>query len=307
MINVRCLGKKVPAAKTFVIAWIFMVSGLILYALKSLGILPSNILTEYSILFGSVGEMCLLFISLGESIQAIKSEAQEEHRRQQAAIHAYQEEQIRSMRLELELLKANIHPHFMLNSINAAIMWIREDPGTAEKLLHALSRELKQLLKIVGEKVIPIGEEIRICRMHLEVMSLRHDKSFTLRLEGIEDEEKIPPMVFHTLVENGLTHGYAGKDAGVFILSRNEDEGKINFTLYNDGTAGNKNTESSGLGLKYVRARLEEAYGRKWRLDSHSVEGGWVVTIAIQKELVPDSPATGGVRPATFARSASAA
>jgi hypothetical protein len=293
LVNVRCLGKKVPAARTFLFAWIFMVSGLILYALKTLGAMPSNMLSEYGILFGTVGEMCLLFMSLGESIQAIKSEAQERRLRQQAAIHAYQEEQIRSMRLELELLKANIHPHFMLNSINAAIMWIKEDPAAAEKLLHALSRELKQLLKIVGEKVVPIGEEIRICRTHLEVMSLRHDKSFTLRVEGIEAGEKIPPLVFHTLVENGLTHGYAGKDSGVFILSRNEDEGGIRFTLYNDGASGSGNTDSSGLGLKYVRARLEEAYGRKWRLDSHAVEGGWVVTIAIRKDAAPvaaDSP-----------------
>lgn len=285
LINIRCLGKKVPAAKSFLFAWIFMASGLIVYALKTLGFLPSNLFTEYSILLGSLGEMCLLFISLGESIQAIKSEALEKHRRQQAATHAYQEEQIRSMRLELELIKANIHPHFMLNSINAATMWIREDPATAERLLHALARELKQLLKIVGEKVIPIDEEIGICRLHLEVMSLRHDKSFALRLEGIKDGEKIPPMVFHTLVENGLTHGYAGKEAGVFILSRNELEGKVCYTLYNDGAAGEKSAESSGLGLKYVRARLEEAYGRKWQLDSRAVDGGWAVTIAIEKEM----------------------
>jgi sensor histidine kinase YesM len=262
MANVRCLWKKVPAAKTLLMAWIFMVSGLILYALKMFGLLPSNLLSEYGILFGSIGEMCLLFLSLGESIQAIKSEAQEEHRRQQEAIHAFQEEQIRSMRLELELLKANIHPHFMLNSINAATMWIKEDPATAEKLLHALARELKQLLKIVGERIIPIDEEIRICRMHLEVMSLRHDKSFTLRLEGVKACEKIPPMVFHTLVENGLTHGYAGKEVGEFILSRSEDEHSIRFTLFNDGAAGSKHIESNGLGLKYVRARLQEAYGR---------------------------------------------
>jgi hypothetical protein len=293
MINVRCWAKKVPGAKTFMLAWVFMVSGLILYALKASGVLPSGFITEYGILFGSVGEMCLLFVSLGESIQAIKSEAQEKHRRQQAAIHAYQEEQIRAMRLELELLKANIQPHFMLNSMNAAIMWIREDPGTAEKLLHALSRELKQLLKIVGEKIIPIGEEIRICRTHLEVMSLRHDKCFSLRLEGIRADETIPPMVFHTLVENGLTHGYAGKDAGVFILSRREDEDRIYYTLYNDGGSGNGLTGSNGLGLKYVRARLEEAYGRRWRLDSHPAAEGWEVIIALEKETgrVPEAGA----------------
>jgi 7TM protein involved in diverse intracellular signaling/7TMR-DISM extracellular protein 2/histidine kinase len=303
MLNIRCLGKKTPAARSFMGAWIFMVCGLLLYALKVLGYLPSNFITEYGMLFGSVGEMCLLFISLGESIQAIKLEAQEKHRRQQAAILAFQEEQIHAMRLELELLKANIHPHFMLNSINAAIMWIKEDPGAAEKLLHALSIELKLLLKVVGEKVIPIDEEIRICRMHLEVMSLRHDKSFTLRLEGIKAGERIPPMVFHTLVENGLTHGYAGKEAGVFVLTRTEDEGKIRFTLFNDGMAGNKTPGSNGLGLKYVRARLEEAYGRKWRLDSHSIDGGWLVTIAIQKEGSRLSPEAGEAHQALLAGS----
>jgi two-component system, sensor histidine kinase LadS len=283
-INVRCLARKVPAARTLLMAWLFMVSGLILYALRVLGLAPSNILSEYGILFGSIGEMCLLFVSLGESIQAIKTEAQEEHRRQQAAIHAFQDEQIRSMRLELELLKANIHPHFMLNSINAAIMWIKEDPATAERLLHALSGELKQLLKIVGEKVIPIDEEIRICRSHLEVMSLRHDKSFTLRLEGVKACETIPPLVFHTLVENGLTHGYAGRQVGEFTLARSEDEGAIVYTLFNDGAAGAKKGESNGLGLKYVRARLQEAYGGKWRLESRAVPGGWAVTIALEKE-----------------------
>ncbi|MEO6098577.1 MAG: 7TM diverse intracellular signaling domain-containing protein [Fibrobacteria bacterium] len=284
ILNIRCLGKKVPGALSFLVAWIFMVSGLILYGLKTSGFFASNFFTEFGMLVGSVGEMCLLFISLGERIQAIKREAQEKHRRQQQAIHAYQDEQIRAMRLELELLKANIQPHFMLNSINAAIMWIKEDPATAEKLLHALSMELKLLLKIVGEKVIPIDEEIRICRMHLEVMSLRHDKSFSLRLEGIKDGEMIPPMVFHTLVENGLTHGYAGKESGVFVLDRVEDEDRIRFTLFNDGKTGDKIAESSGLGLKYVRARLGEAYGRNWRLDSHSVDGGWMVAISIQKQ-----------------------
>ena len=107
------------------------------------------------------------------------------------------------------------------------------------------------------------------------------------------------------LVENGLTHGYVGKDVGVFILSRNEVGNAIHYTLYNDGVAGDKDkvSESSGLGLKYVRARLEEAYGRSWQLDSHAVAGGWEVTIAIRKEADPYSP-PGERHPATFTGSA---
>lgn len=284
ILSLRCLRKGVQAARTFLLAWIFMASGLSLYALKCLGFLPSNFLTEYGLLFGSIGEMCLLFVSLGESIQAIRSEARVRRLRQQAVVQAYQVELIRSMRLELELIKANIQPHFILNSLNAAILWIGEDPRAAEQLLHALALELKQLLKIVGEKVIPVREEVRMCRMHLEVMSLRHDKSFALRLENVKEDEKIPPMVFHTLVENGLTHGYAGKDSGVFVLSRSEDARGIRFTLFNDGKAGGGKVRSGGLGLRYVRARLEEVYRGRWSLESHAVEGGWRVTLSIRHE-----------------------
>lgn len=267
--NIRCLRKRLPAAKTFMLAWLLMVAGLTLYALKSLGVLPSNFITEYGVLAGSVGEMCLLFVSLGERIRAS------------------QETQIRSMRLELELLKANIQPHFMLNSINAAILWIQEDPKAAEKLLHALSAELKMLLNAVGEKFVTVGEEIRLCRTHLEVMSLRHDKHFEMSLEDIQPEEKIPPLVIHTLVENGLTHGYVGKERGRFVLKRSEDEKKIRYALFNDGEANPKIRGSgSGLGLKYVRARLQEAYGENWRLDSHAVEGGWLATITMVKPAI---------------------
>ncbi len=283
LLNFLCLKKKLRAAKSFMVAWVFMVTGLMLFTLKELGILPSNFITENAIPLGTVGEMCLLFISLGESIKAIKSEAKEKHLRQQAAIQAFQQEQLHAMRLEMELLKANIHPHFMLNSLNAATMWLQEDPSTAQKLLFALSEELKQLLKIASEKLISIEKEVQICEKHLEVMSLRHDKSFTLILKDIILEEKIPPMIFHTLVENGITHGYGKKENGEFILSRIEYEDKIQFILFNDGETSENKLESNGLGLKYVRARLQEAFAHNWQLNSQEVEGGWQVEITIKK------------------------
>jgi LytS/YehU family sensor histidine kinase len=258
--------------------------------------------------------MCLLLAGLGESIRAIRTEARERRLRQQEAVRSLQATRIRAMRLELELLKANIQPHFMLNSINSAIMWIGENPPAAVKLLHSLSLELKQLLKIVAAKVIPIGEEIRICRLHLEVMSLRHDKRFALRVEGVEAGDRIPPLVVHTLIENGLTHGFAGKDEGSFVLSRSQAADGIRFTLFNDGAAGNDGADSGGLGLRYVRARLEEAYGRNWRLDSRPVDGGWLVTIFIGSnafgkpadahgsfpEGVPGLPSAGGPGPEAY-------
>ena len=62
-------------------------------------------------------------------------------------------------------------------------------------------------------------EELSMCRAHLQIMGFRKHACFELKTEGIEGTEKIPPAIFHTLIENGLTHGYAERDQGLFILS----------------------------------------------------------------------------------------
>jgi LytS/YehU family sensor histidine kinase len=90
-----------------------------------------------------------------------------------------------------------------LNSINATIIWLDEDPANAKKLLSALSDELHYILKLSNKKTISISEEIQICKRYLEIMSLRKDVKFSLRTEGIIGKELIPPVALHTLVENG--------------------------------------------------------------------------------------------------------
>jgi hypothetical protein len=192
------------------------------------------------------------------------------------------ETELRSARLEIELLKKNIQPHFLLNSLNSIIAWLEEEPATAVRLVNALADELGMLLKISAEKTIPMEEEIRLCRTHLQVMGLRQDKSYRLDIEGIRGDERVPPMVLHTLVENGLTHGYAGKPQGAFLLKREELSHCVRYSLFNDGTPKEKaGHKSEGTGLRYVRSRLEETFPGRWSLDSRSVENGWRVTLDI--------------------------
>lgn len=111
-----------------------------------------------------------------------------------------------------------------MNSINATIIWLDEDPANAKKLLSALSDELQYILKLSNKKTISISEEIQICKRYLEIMSLRKDVKFSLRTEGIVGKELIPPVALHTLVENGVTHGYPGRKSGEFVLTKNRME-----------------------------------------------------------------------------------
>jgi len=196
----------------------------------------------------------------------------------------YQDAQLRAARLELDLLRKHIQPHFLLNSLNSIIAWLEEDPGTAAKLVNALADELRILLNFSRHRLVTLNEEVRLCKAHLQVMSLRYDKHYALEKENVVGDEQIPPLVIHTLIENGLTHGYTGKNRGTFVLRREECAEGLKLVIFNDGNSDNTiSSAEEGTGLKYVRSRLEEMFPGKWTLEYGPVSGGWEVTLKIVK------------------------
>jgi LytS/YehU family sensor histidine kinase len=113
-------------------------------------------------------------------------------------------------------------------------------------------------------------------------MNYRKRGQFNFITEGINEEDKIPPMIIHTLIENGMTHGYENKNTGYFKLIRKEFPGGIQYSLFNDSHLVNSEFKE-GTGYKYIRARLEESYMDKWKLDYKPVENGWEVIFEIHK------------------------
>jgi LytS/YehU family sensor histidine kinase len=195
--------------------------------------------------------------------------------------------EIRSRRLETELLKKSIQPHFIMNTLFSIKSLTSQNPPKAERLIEALAEEFRVISRIASEKEIGLEDEVGLCRSHLELMGLRRDASYDLLVEGACPGEKIPPMVFHTLIENGLTHSYLPKENGTFRLSCERTGGEVVYRLRNDGTRIQRiiglpeDKIEEGLGLKYVKARLEESYPGRWRLDYGVREGFWDVKIVV--------------------------
>ncbi|ERP32027.1 sensor histidine kinase [Chitinivibrio alkaliphilus] len=190
--------------------------------------------------------------------------------------------EIKSTRLELELLKRHIHPHFLLNSLHSIVAWIEEDPPTATRLITHLSRELRYLMAFAGQDLVVLSEEIKLCQSHLSVMNMRKEQSITLQCSGDYRETiKIPPLILHTLIENGLTHGFSEQEEGYFLLDCHRGEKDFTINLSNDGNSRGK-TETSGTGSAYIKSRLQEAYGTEWSLSGGPVGGGWKWTICIR-------------------------
>ena len=200
----------------------------------------------------------------------------------------YEATRMRSHRLETELLKKTIQPHFIMNTLVSIISLISEDPKKAVKLIKALAEEFRVINRVSSETLIPIREEIDLCRTHLDLMGLRMDAEYDLITSDIDEEDRVPPLLFHTLVENGLTHAFDVKECGRFFISYERTKKRRIYRVRNDGSllklfVSKTNSEiEEGLGLHYVRARLEESFSSGWFLDYGVKNGEWEVQITIE-------------------------
>ena len=101
-------------------------------------------------------------------------------------------------------------------------------------------------------------------------------------VDGVKDSDEIPPLIFHTLIENGLSHGYEDRSEGQFRLVREDIPRGVRFVLFNDSRVRReKDLMNSGMGIKYVKVRLEESFPGRWTLSSRQAPGGWEVVIDI--------------------------
>jgi len=183
----------------------------------------------------------------------------------------------RAALLELELLRRRIAPHFLMNTLNALAEWVESDPKTGVKMIEALAGEFRLLSQIADRTVIPLGDEIALCRRHLEVMSYRVDRAFTLRTDSVDETAEIPPGVLHTLIENAFTHGRF-QDGAEFVLTQMQEGDAIRLSLLAPPaeTAGARNGLGGGEGLSYVRARLEQAFGAAAAYTGGPTPDGWL-------------------------------
>lgn len=194
---------------------------------------------------------------------------------------------LRTSRLENELLKRNIHPHFIMNTLMSLQEVVEQNPDKASSFIQALAEEFQMFSKISGEALVSVEDEFRICRAHLQIMEFRKEARFELQITGFNGTEKIPPGIFHTLIENGTTHGYLNKKEGLFSITKNNYPGFTRYTVFNDSENGNVNEELiKGTGIKYIEARLEESFHGLWKLSYNMKNGGFEVVIDVYETKV---------------------
>ncbi|MDD7913981.1 histidine kinase [Polaribacter ponticola] len=200
---------------------------------------------------------------------------------------AYENSLVQSTRLKLELLKKSIQPHFLMNTLTSLIDWVEEAPDKGVLFIEALAIEFDLLNQFENETLIPISQEIELCKSHISIMKYRKEIDYVWEDEGIDKNVKqvIPPAVIHTLLENSITHCLPSyKNILRFKLIANTTKEKQEYTFLTFGKIRNKQKNTSdGTGFKYIKARLTESYGKNWAFTSETANYGWKNTITIQK------------------------
>ncbi|MGC4071163.1 MAG: histidine kinase [Nibricoccus sp.] len=192
--------------------------------------------------------------------------------------------QLAAARLEAELLKKNMQPHFLLNTLAVLTEIVEREPARAVSLIDDLADELRTVARVSAEKLIPLAQELALCRAHLRVMSVRMGRESTLATVGTDEAALVPPAVFLTLIENGFAHQRTtGGGATVFALAQERTEnGARRYVFLSPGDVqADPGRPPGGTGLRYVKARLEESFPGGWTFADGPVATGWQTVIEL--------------------------
>ncbi|WP_437371085.1 histidine kinase [Maribacter litoralis] len=196
---------------------------------------------------------------------------------------AYEYSLVQTTRLRHELLKKKIQPHFLMNTLTSLIDWVEESPKKGVQFIEALAGEFDLLNQIEDKQLIPIEQEIQLCKSHLNIMKYRKEIEYVWENENIEPTETIPPALIHTLLENGITHCLP-QENGIIkfkLIYSTKPNSKIYRFLTSAKIRNSSMDIREGTGTKYVKARLSESYGSKWDFSSEAIDGGWEDLITI--------------------------
>jgi hypothetical protein len=165
---------------------------------------------------------------------------------------------------KLNLLHAQVEPHFLYNTLASAQILTRSDPAKAERMLGHLIAYLRTSMPRTEDAMSTLGEELERAQAYLEILRIRMGDRLAVQVQVPEHLKAVPvpPMMLQTLVENAIKHGLEPITGGgtIWILARESGE-KVSITVADDGRGFSEDGQGTGIGLKNVRERLRLGYG----------------------------------------------
>ena len=257
------------AAVVAAAAWIALAKGSSLVFSRYLPGFDERFSPHLPLLFGVGLLLYSLAVAMHYVLLSFEASREAERREDEARVLARD--------AELRALKAQINPHFLFNSLNSISALTTADAARAREMCIRLSDFLRKTLSLSEKDHIPLGEEMALVRMYLDIEQVR----FGSRLRVEQDTDRacercsVPPLVLQPLVENSIKHGIAGLvEGGAVRLRVRCGGGALMVRIENEFDTEVPSPRKSGVGLANVRNRLRARHGNAAKLDV-TVEGNF--------------------------------
>lgn len=229
-----------------------------------------------------------------------------------AGIHAalyyrkYHDRELKSSRLEtqlaraqLDVLKMQLHPHFLFNTLNAISALMHRDVDAADRMITKLSDLLRLSLDKDDRHQVSLTRELEFLDHYVAIERIRFRDRLhvTVDIEPSCLDAQVPKMILQPLVENAIRHGIAMRSAAGHVELRGRRRGgRLRLEVRDDGPglASGSGGLREGVGTANTRARLEQLYGQDHRfLLRNARGGGFEVILEIPFEVEERFPLEG--------------
>lgn len=165
---------------------------------------------------------------------------------------------------ELQLLKAQIHPHFLFNTLNNIYFFTLNSSPQAPEMIKKLTSLLKYIIYECNQPLVPIEQELKMLQDYLDLEKIRYGERLEINFEinGNFHNLMVAPLLLIPFVENSFKHGASKMINSPWIkLSINREYNELNFFIANSKpTVPELLSTKGGIGIKNAMKRLQLLY-----------------------------------------------
>jgi two-component system LytT family sensor kinase len=190
-------------------------------------------------------------------------------------------------RAQLSVLQMRLQPHFLFNALNSVLALVHEDPARADLMIRRLSDLLRHSLSRSEVQEVSLLEELDVVRGYLEIQKIRFEDrlSYEFDIDSAALNASVPTFILQPLVENAVKYSMTdeARRASIGISARTRGD-VLELAISDDGPGlpVGASRKDEGTGIASTRARLQQLFGSRHRLNFSSGAGhGLTVSIDI--------------------------
>jgi len=165
---------------------------------------------------------------------------------------------------ELQLLKAQVHPHFLFNTLNNIYSFILSGSDKAPEIIKKLSSLLHYIINDCNRQLVPLDKELSMIQDYIALEQIRYGDrlNLSLHIEGTAKDKTISPLMLIPFVENSFKHGTSRMLTHPWVrLDIHIEKDFLEFKLTNNKPQHSiESPGKKGIGLKNVKHRLQLLY-----------------------------------------------